>query len=156
MPTRWRRRSINAIILGVIGMQLAVVARGGERWPVTPYAMYASEHRGEISWYQVYGVTGTGEFPLDRYAYHPPLDDPRLSFSFAPRPERANTVRADTGEMLRVVGRLYERARRSGQHDGPVLQGLRVYRVTWLLDPIAANRAQPDQMVLLGEVATGE
>lgn len=156
MLTRGRRLSINAIILAVIGMQLAVVARGGERWPFAPYAMYASEHRGEITWYQVYGVTAQGEFPLDRYAYHPPFDDPRLSYSFAPRHERAHTVRADTAEMLRVVGRLYERARRERQHDGPPLRGVRVYKVTWVLDPMAANRSHPDRKVLLGEVAAGD
>jgi len=148
--------AVNTFIAFVVGMQLLDVVRHGERWPFAPYAMYASEHGADITWYQVYGVTAGGEFPLDQERFHSPLDDQRLSFSFAPRPLRRGLVIPPTNDMLRVVGRLYERGRAEGRHDGPRLTGLRLYEVTWKLDPTLANREHPTRRVLLGEVPAGE
>lgn len=150
---RWL--AINGFIAGIVGLQFLEVARQGEHWPYAPYAMYASEHGGDITWYRVYGVTPAGEFPLDREEYFSPFDAQRLSYAFAPRPPRPDLVVPPTPELLRVVGRLYERARVAGRHDGPRLTGLRAYKLTWQLDRTLANRDLPAQH-LLGEVATGE
>jgi hypothetical protein len=150
---RWM--AVNGFIAGIIGLQFLEVARQGEHWPYAQYAMYASEHGGNITWYRVYGVTPTGEFPLDRDEYFPPFDPQRLSYAFAPRPPRRDLVVPPTPELLQVVGRLYERARLAGRHDGPPLTGLRAYKLTWQLDRTLANRDRPEQE-LLGEVATGE
>ena len=149
---RGRWIAVNAIIVGIIGLQFLEVARQGEHWPYAQYAMYASEHGGEITWYRVYGVTPGGEFPLDRDEYFPPFDPQRLSFAFAPRPTRPDLVVPPPPELLTVVGTLYEKARVAGRHQGPPLTGLRAYRLTWQLDRTLANRAQPAQQ-LLGEVA---
>lgn len=151
-----RRVVVNGLIAFLVGLQLLEVVRPGERWPFAPYAMYASEHGADITWRRVYGVTAAGEFPLDQERYHSPLDPWRLSFSFAPRPPRRGLIIPPTVDMLRVVGRLYERGRVEGRHHGPPLTGLRLYEITWELDPKLANRERPDRMVLLAEVQNGE
>ena len=148
--------AVNAFIAGVVGLQLFDVARRGEHWPFAQYAMYASEHGGDITWYRVYGVSAAGEFPLDRDAYYSPLDAQRLSFSFAPRPASRGHIIPPTNDMLRVVGRLYELGREAKRHGGPVLTGLRLYQVTWQLDPALANLERPTRLVLLGEVSAGD
>jgi len=150
-----RRLVVSSFIVLVIGLQFLEVARQGEHWPYAQYAMYASEHGGDITWFRVYGVTSEGEFPLDRDAYFSPFDPQRLSFSLAPRPPRRDLVIPPTPDLLRVVGRLYERARVAGRHDGPALTGLRAYQLTWELDRSLANREHPAK-VLLGEVRADE
>ena len=87
-----RRLVVSGFIACTMGLQFLEVARQGEHWPYAQYAMYASEHGGDITWYRVYGVTPEGEFPLDRDEYFPPFDPQRLSFSFAPRPPRRDLV----------------------------------------------------------------
>lgn len=144
--------TINAILLAFIGMQFLVIARRGERWPFAPYAMYASEHGGDISWYRVYGVSAGREFPLDEPKYHPPIDDIRLSYAFTPPPSRLGTVPATASEMLPVVARLYARARRDGLHDGPPLDAIRLYQLNWTLERSLANRDTPDHKDLVAEV----
>ena len=150
-----RRLVVSGFIACVVGLQFLEVARQGEHWPYAQYAMYASEHGGDITWYRVYGVTPEGEFPLDRDAYFSPFDPQRLSFAFAPRPPRRDLVIPPTTDLLRVVGYLYERARVAGRHDGPALTGLRAYQLTWQLDRNLGNREDPAK-VLLGEVRTDE
>jgi hypothetical protein len=150
-----RRLVVSGFIACVVGLQLLDVARQGEHWPFAQYAMYASEHGGDITWYRVYGVTANGEFPLDRDEFYSPFDGQRLSYAFAPRPPRRDLVIPPTTDLLHVIGRLYERARVAGRHDGPRLTGLRVYRVTWQLDRDLAKRDHP-QRVLLGEVQGNE
>jgi hypothetical protein len=153
--SRGRRVVVSGFIAGIVGFQLLDVARQGEHWPFAQYAMYASEHGGDITWYRVYGVTAGGEFPLDRDEFYPPFDAPRLSYAFAPRPPRPGLVTPPTDDLLHVVGRLYERARVAGRHDGPPLTGLRAYRLTWQLDRDLAKRDHPAR-VLLGEVQGNE
>jgi hypothetical protein len=147
--------AVNTFIACVVGLQFLEVARQGEHWPYAQYAMYASEQGGDMTWYRVYGVTPAGEFPLDRDEYFPPFDPQRLSYAFAARPPRRDLVVPPTPDLLRVVGRLYERARAAGRHAGPPLTGLRAYKLTWQLDRTLANRDRPGQ-VLLGEVAVSE
>lgn len=154
--SRGRWITINGLILLLVGLQLGVIWRGGERWPFARYSMYASEHGADIHWYRVYGVTASGEFPLDNDRYYVPIDGPRLSYSFTPRPDRRGLVRASPDDMLRTVGRLYERGRLDGRHQGPRLTGLRAYELTWTLDPQLKNREHPDGKALLAEVSAGE
>ena len=55
-------------------------------------------------------------------------------------------------EALRDLLRRYEERRRAGQHDGPPLRGLRLYRLQWQLDLWGRNRDQPNQRDLLFEL----
>ena len=153
--SRGRWILVNGFIACVVGLQFLEVARQGEHWPYAQYAMYASEHGGSITWYRVYGVTASGEFPLDREVYYPPFDVWRLSYAFAPRPPRRDLIVPPTTDLLREVGRLYERARVDGRHVGPPLTGLRAYRLTWELDRNLTKRDRPGRQ-LLGEVSASE
>jgi hypothetical protein len=47
----------------------------------------------------------------------------------------------------------YEALRSAGRHHGPPLQGMRLYRVDWKLDPWARNLDSPDQKKLLFEIS---
>ena len=45
-----------------------------------------------------------------------------------------------------------EELRRDGKHDKPALEGVRLYRVSWELDPWARNIATPNRKDLIFEV----
>jgi len=85
------------------------------------------------------------EAPLaDRTAYRP-LALSQVEMTLEHADERG--IAEALGNLL---GR-YETRRRTGGHEGPPLAGLRLYRMTWRIDPRAANRDRPLSRELLGE-----
>jgi hypothetical protein len=54
--------------------------------------------------------------------------------------------------LLRDVLVRYESRRVNGEHDGPPLQAVRAYHLTWALDPQARNVDTPDVKHMLAEV----
>ena len=54
-------------------------------------------------------------------------------------------------EVARSIFEVYERRRLAGQHDGPELEGMRIYRVVWVLQAGLENRELPDSTQLLTE-----
>jgi hypothetical protein len=144
-------------LLAMIAIGSAVsIVRGTDYWPFSNYPMYSYAAKGnELSEYRLYGVTEQGkEFSLTQYAYTQPFDNARVNVAF-------ENLRKHCGEQGIRSGlwdflRRYETARALGQHDGPQLQGLKLYKVTWTLDPLARNVDQPDALQLVSEVRADE
>ena len=80
-----------------------------------------------------------------------PLDQSRLPLD---PPDRA-----DAGQELRVrhaledILRRYEARRAAGEHGGPKIEGIRLYKVAELIsEPDAANLDRPRSKTLIAEV----
>lgn len=133
----------------VLGSVLSF-ATGLELWPFSPYRMYATvrtEHT--VGTTRLYGIVAGAETEF-------PLSDARYT---APAGALVDQYRADvnaTGLALQAALDRYEELRRTGQHDGPPLRGIRWYRVEWDLQADAGNVGQPDRRELLAEVLRSE
>lgn len=142
-----RRLLANAIVLAILGGQALAIVLDRELWPFSPYPMYSELRRGPtVSRLWLYGLSVDGaEAPLkERAAFHPfrlaqlegalaRLDEPRLR------------------EALQDLLARYEAGRRDGRHAGRELSALRLYRMTWNVDPEARNRDRPLARDLLAE-----
>lgn len=132
----------------VLGSVLSF-ATGLEIWPFTPYRMYATvrtEHT--VGTIRLYGVIARSETEFS-------LWDTRYT---APAGAVIDQYSADltaAGPALQAALDRYEELRLAGQHDGPPLRGMRLYRVGWDLQADTANVEQPDRRELLAEVLRG-
>ena len=137
---------------------VAMVAKIDE-WPLTYYGMYSRVQSPQVEWHVVYGVTVDGrEVRLQKDDYWIPLGTARLG-AVLRRVRRGQdahaAVGAGNGQVVdrTVAGLLtiYESHRQKGWHDGPPLAGLRLYAVTWRLDPELANLDAPERRELVSE-----
>jgi hypothetical protein len=141
--------ALGAIILG--GSLISWV-RDTEYWPYSPYPMFsvlAPQIDQRYTTLRLYGVTQQeplAEFPLDRNIYLQPFDDSRLpdALGIALRENRVMPVLKDCLER-------YEALRRSRIHQGPAIEAIRLYRVTWSVNSQATNVNNPDHKELLAE-----
>lgn len=143
------------VLIGVLaGGSLGAIVVDTECWPFSPYAMYSDLRRERsLTWLRLFGVLEGGEareIPLLASAYLLPFDKARLPMALArmhPHPNNPAVRAAVRDCLLR-----YEARRRAGHHQGPPLRGVRLYRLTWQLDPWAGNADSPDRKELLMEV----
>ena len=123
-------------------------------WPFSSYPMF-SELRNEptLTFIELFGIPEaepSREIPLVDFKYLQPFDRARLAGAF-----KRLKSRADPGELFRqalddLLAR-YEALRREGRHHGPPLRGMRIYQLTWHLDPWAKNVDQPQRRELWAE-----
>jgi hypothetical protein len=94
------------------------------------------------------------EIPLQSFQYIQPFNQSRQRVAFEQLLRRPGQQHEHfMKEALLDCLIRYERLRLAGSHDGPPLQGIRLYRFYWLrLDPWALNVDHPDRMELLDEV----
>jgi hypothetical protein len=112
--------------------------------------MFSDVHRESIlRWPRLYGLTPDGrEVPVVSYRQLWPLDQSRL-------PIGLRAIYKDQGAGARLsaalqdVLRRYEARRSGGGHDGPPLVALRLYVVSWPIEPFAANLDRPSERTLL-------
>ncbi len=142
---------IAAIVLGS-GFDMLV---GREHWPFSHYPMYSRIERADTTTkLHLYGVArgpDAAEFPLLEPRYIAPFDKTRLTAALQ-RLRREPDGEARLREALRDALDRYEASRAEGRHDGPPLQAIRLYAVTWRYDPGARNADRPDRRELLLEV----
>lgn len=149
-----RRIFVHLFILAIAGGSLYDIATSQEHWPFSDYPMFASVHRKHTldNWYRVFGVTPDGrEIAIVRYDQLWPLDQSRLPLGIrriAQTPGNEARVR----EALEDTLRRYEARREAGQHSGPRIDGIRLYNVSWDLEPYAANIDHPRSRTLIAEV----
>ncbi len=94
----------------------------------------------------IYGVREDGaEAPLANRAAYRPLAVSQVEKVLDRGDERR------IGEALDDLLARYEARRRKGDHRGPALVGLRLYRMTWTADPTVANRDRPRSRELVAE-----
>ncbi|HZT77138.1 MAG TPA: hypothetical protein VFA27_10800 [Vicinamibacterales bacterium] len=143
----------HALIATVVGGSLYDIAARMEHWPFSNYPMFAEIHRTDLlRWPRIYGVTRDGtELPIVSYRELWPLDQSRLPIGLrAIYNEPGSSARIH--EALRDVLQRYEQRREAGEHSGPALVGLRLYLVTWEVEPFARNLAAPSRRQLLSSV----
>jgi hypothetical protein len=113
--------------------------------------MFARPRESMVRLKRLYGVTANGEVPIVVPTQLSPFHEARLMTAFK-RIGRREDRDARLSAALRWTLDRYESLRRSGAHDGPELQGMRLYLLSWPLDPSLANRDVPAERRLLGEV----
>ncbi len=145
----------------ILAGSLFDIATGREHWPFSPYPMFSSIEREPVEEkVRLYGVplgesngggaTTDEEFPLLDEAAIQPFDEARLASGLRKLQRRGDDP-ALRAAMSDVLAR-YETLRLAGQQDGPPLQAVRLYELSWTLDPLARNVDTPDARVLLLEV----
>jgi hypothetical protein len=157
MTTR-RALLANAVIVLLVIGSLFTIVFDKEYWPFSQYPMYSELHqKDELSRLQLYGVTKEephDEIPM-RDEYLSPLSPSRVLTAF----RRLNSTGNSTEKRQESVNRalldsleFYEKRRQAEWHDGPALQGIRLYEVRWQLDAKAENVDQPEYRELVTEV----
>lgn len=150
--TKGRLLAAYAVAAVIVGGSFYDFAADRETWPFSQYPMFSfidAPPNGKFTILRLYGVTPqpSVEFPLDRNEYLEPFDNSRLQ----------NALERNIGQQQLAIGlkdclRRYDALRASGIHQGPALQSLRLYRVTWTPNPQASNLNAPDSTEFLGEV----
>jgi len=153
-----RQILIHLLIAGVIAGSLYDIVTSQEHWPFSDYPMFSTIHRKSTldNWYRVFGVTPDGqERAILRYSELWPLDQSRLPLGIRRIDQSAGSetrVRAALEDILRR----YEARRAAGRHRGPPLKAIRLYSVSWDLEPDAANIDRPRSKRLIAEVALSQ
>lgn len=154
--SRLRYLLINTLILVIIAGSLFDIVTRKEHWPFSYYDLYSgvsSEY--SLTLFRLYGVPQAGasqEIPLYAYRYIQPFDNARLRFALEDMNRNSERDRMLTTALQDCLKR-YEALRSAGRHHGPPLQGMRLYRVDWKLDPWARNLDSPDEKKLLFEIS---
>jgi hypothetical protein len=140
------------LIAFVVAGQLYDIVVDGDHWPFSSYPMFARPRELLVRVKRLYGVTESGEVPIVVPLHLAPFHEARLMTAFK-RIGRREDRDARLEAALRWALERYEALRGAGVHDGPKLAGMRLYVLSWPLDAWAANRDQPDERRLLGEVS---
>jgi glucosyl-dolichyl phosphate glucuronosyltransferase len=140
------RERAYALIAFLVGGSAYDILIDREHWPFSQYPMFSDiQTSREFTSLRLYGViSGSGsEIPLLDSALIGPMDQCRLStaLSWISRTPDADQRLAD---VLRTTYDRYERRRLSGEHDGPPLDSIRLYRNYWTLQTDASPHDRPD------------
>ena len=132
-----------------------VALAGGEAWPFLDYRMYAdSKPTSEVDWLELVGRTpDEAAVRLDDETYIVPFAYSELLRSLYTLDVLAEVDPAPARRALAGLLEAYETQRRLGEHDGPPLERIEVYRVRWTAQPGAANFNEPDSHTLLQSVS---
>lgn len=140
----------NFLILLIAIPTLYCTVTEAKMWPFAPFDMYSQTLTPECSQYYLEGEARDGRrISLTSGGYLHPFSNRALIFKIFPPLLRRP---AQLDERLRLLARHYEERRQRGQHRGPQLTAMRLYRVTWRLAPNAANLDFPEEESLLREV----
>lgn len=140
------------IAILAFGMPSVLIAFiGGEVWPWLDYRMYAeTKLTPAVDWLALIGKTDN-DAPF-------PLDDERYITPFAPsellRALYTLDVLGETETARRALQSLltaYEQDRLAGEHNGPRLVSLEVYRIRWYTRPSTSYQLDtiPDAQTFL-------
>jgi hypothetical protein len=163
--TRFRVILLSTVsFLLIIGSLLSII-RDEEYWPFSPYPMFSGVNRTPYSssTLQLYGVTQEEPhdeilIPTDRGDYIQPFE-PSMFLTALKRIQSENNPKRSSRLLNKALLdslKRYEKFRLAGRHDGPPLQGLRLYRVK-KGDPEAGveNVDRPDDRKLIAEAEQG-
>jgi len=152
--SRSRLIFVHLLIVGVIGGSLYDIATRQEHWPFSDYPMFSTIHREAVlRWPRLYGVRPDGrEVPVTRYAELWPLDQSRLPLGLRAIYNQEGASRRIHDALLDVLQR-YEARREAGEHEGGPFIAMRLYMVSWPLEPFAANLDEPSERQLLAQAS---
>jgi glucosyl-dolichyl phosphate glucuronosyltransferase len=156
LPLPPARYALVLLLMAVIlGGSLFDIVYDREDWPLSQYPMFSTvDAQPGLRSIRLMGVTAESsprEIALLDNRMIGPLDQCRLSTALARTFGNASR-RGLAPSMLHGVFELYEGRRIAGEHDGPPLQAVRAYDMTWTLDPQGRNVDHPDEQRLLAEV----
>lgn len=140
------------LAFGVPSVLMALL--GGEVWPFLDYRMYAeAKFTPEVDWLALVGRTDNGApFPLDDASYMVPFAPSELLRALYALDILGETDATPARRALRGLLIAYERNRLAGEHNGPRLLSLEVYRVRWHARPGMSYTATPDSQEFLQAV----
>jgi hypothetical protein len=128
-----------------------------EHWPFSPYSMFSTVRRDySLTRLKLFGLTEfdpVREVPLTESQYIQPLGDIHIQIALSMKRKPDNVSYGQyLEEALRHILTRYEVLRIAGNHDGPQLHSIRLYRYEWTLDPRIHGVEQPDVRELILEV----
>jgi len=153
----WQRWVVSALIATIVGGHLVDIASGLEHWPFSPYPMYS---RAQRDWAPVMAeIVGIrrdgGELALKEPELLAPFDQARLLGALAQLGMRPDGMALVRKALVDCLAR-YERGRRHGAHDGPLLRALRLYHGRYVLDVAASTVGRPAARTLVLEVTDAD
>jgi hypothetical protein len=128
-----------------------------EYWPFSQYPMFSAiERTNSVSALQLYGVTQEeqpDEILMDE-RHIEPFNKARFTMALRRMESKRNPEKRSRllKEALLDSLKRYEKLRLAGLHDGPPLQGARLYRVEWQIDARLGRPDLPDHRKLIAEV----
>lgn len=157
--TAGRRKLIRGVSAVIVFAHLVAMLFMIDHWPLSNYPMFSSLKNEYVSRQVVCGVAPDGsEVELRNNKYFSPLGSNKLSMclSGASRADRKQRRMGNASQprLPKVAGSLleiYNTRRAAGLHNGPPMEGLRLYEVTWRIDPTLANLDRPENRKLLAE-----
>ena len=153
MPGRRRLAAYVAMLL--FGLPSVVIAvAGGEVWPFLDYRMYAdSKPAADVDWLELVGRRADGTvLRLDDEAFIVPFTYSELLRSLYSLDVLGQLDPSPARRALAGLLHAYETRRRLGEHEGPHLERLEVYRLRWVPKPGAANFNEPASRTLVQSV----
>jgi hypothetical protein len=148
---------VYAVIFIIIGGALFDIITQREHWPFSPYSMFSTVRRDySLTRLRLFGLTdidSSREIPLTDPKYIQPLGDKHIqrAMSIKKKPDNVSYEQYLEETLHHILTR-YEVLRIAGDHDGPELHGIRLYRYQWKLDPWIRNVERPDHRELILEV----
>ncbi len=156
-----RKRFVLGVICVVLGAHYVAIVARLDHWPLSNYAMFARRREASVSSLVLMGVTAQGdEVRLQSNNYWQPYKSTKLAFCLREaKNQDARRARSAVGSppeptlptAVKSLLAHYESRRQAGQHRGPPLAGLRLYDVTWRIEPTLGNLDRPDRQELLCE-----
>ena len=156
-PRGMRQYIVSTVIAVVLGGSLFDILFDREDWPFSPYSMYASVQGKDFIATRLYGVTDHGEFSvIPKVGARPASpylgfdDQGRFLFALQRMPDEARR------KALSYFWRRYDRQRSQGLHSGKALRELKLYRMTWRLDPSLPPSDHPLSKIELSAIGLSE
>ena len=154
--SRRRRSIVNLFVASLLAGSLYDIVTDQEHWPFSQYPMFSSvEREPTLRSLRLFGVPegSAGEFPLLNRDLIAPFDQCRLTTALA-RTYYNRDRRPLLAAMLRDSLTRYEAGRETGLHTGPRLRAVRLYELTWRLNPRGGSDpdAAPSQTRLVAEI----
>ena len=151
---------VHAVLILLIFGHLYDIVQDREHWPFSHYEMF-SRARTEPSMtrMELYGVMQEDshqEFPLRQVSrgFGGTRETQSLGYISHSKKIKSKERPQMLNDALLDALSKYESGRLAGEHDGPPLQGIRLYEATWQLDDPAKSIVDPpDQQKLIHEVA---
>jgi hypothetical protein len=147
---------LSAISLLLIVGSLYCIVFDTQYWPFSQYPMFSHIARTDsVSELQLYGVTQgepQDEMPISQ-RHIKPFNQSRYRAALRKMESKRNPKERSRllNKALRDSLKRYETLRLAGSHDGPPLQGVRLYRVEWQLDSQGRKADLPDHRKLIAE-----
>lgn len=149
--SRSRRSLVVALAALLLTASAFEIVRDGDHWPLSSYSMFAELRTPDVRLKRLYGVHDGHEVELVVPLHVAPFHEARLMTALRRLGRRDDGPEARRAALHAILER-YEALRVADAHDGPALDGLRFYELSWPLASGAANRDAPTRR-LIAEVA---